>query len=388
MTYTVGGLRLDQPFRIRRIGHFGYHSPEVAGTFSFLTDLLGLKPSDVDDFTSRVPQLPREHATGYFLRCGTDHHTVVLGSQMLVDTREPARKGSVVGQISWQVGSLQEVVDGTGFLDKNARIRRVGRDAPGSNWHAYAYDPDGYIHEIFYGMEQIGWDGRSKPASMYDRAFHETPELPQVSEASEVDSALARGDDLVGFRNGPRAASTFAVEGILMDQPFKITRLGRIVLYVQDLEASIAFYTGILGLKVSERFDVDGLPCAFLRAEGEHHTLALYPSALRTDHGCAAGIGFAVASYQQLRDAYRFLVQKGVRVRSFDPRLSPGVHYGFWVQGPDQVAIQLYYGMDRVNRDGSAPSPTTFPTDPADWPDSIEPGAAAWDEPPFLGPLA
>ena len=29
---------------------------------------------------------------------------------------------------------------------------------PGSNWNAYPFDPDGHVNEIFYGIEQIGWD--------------------------------------------------------------------------------------------------------------------------------------------------------------------------------------------------------------------------------------
>ena len=95
--YLVGGLELPRPFRVRRIGHIGYHSPDVDATAQFLAKALGLQQSDVDDFTSRVPQLSKKDATGYFFRCGTDHHTVVIGSQALVDTREPARRGALVG---------------------------------------------------------------------------------------------------------------------------------------------------------------------------------------------------------------------------------------------------------------------------------------------------
>ena len=36
---------------------------------------------------------------------------------------------------------------------------------PGSNWHAYLYDPDGQSNELYYGIEQIGWNGHSKPRS-------------------------------------------------------------------------------------------------------------------------------------------------------------------------------------------------------------------------------
>lgn len=389
MSYDVGGLKLDQPFRIRRIGHFGYHSPDIDATIAFLSQTLGLAVSDKEDFSPRVPDLPKKDATGWFMRCGADHHTLVLGSQKLVDTWEPSRKGSVVGQISWQVGSLREIVEGLDFLEKHAKLRRVGRDAPGSNWHAYAYDPDGYINEIFYGMEQVGWDGRSKPKSMYDRAFRAAPPLPQIAEYQEVNDALERGDPFDGFRYVEDREARYDVEGIWMPQPFKLTRLARIMLYVADMEASLGFYRDILGLKVSERIKIRGHECVFLRADDEHHTLALYPRALRDSLGFAAGASFAVGSYRQLLDARRFLMGlRGVRLLDLPPELTPGVHYGFWVQGPDQVPIHLFYGMDRVDRAGQAPRPATLPAAPDTWPDAISHGGSAWYDPPFMGPLA
>lgn len=386
--YLVGGLQLPRPFRVRRIGHVGYHSPDVNATAQFLAQSLGLQQSDVDDFTSRVPQLPQKDATGYFFRCGTDHHTVVVGSQALVDTREPARRGALVGQISWQVGSLKEVVDGIAFLDESARLRRVGRDAPGSNWHAYAYDPDGYINEIFYGMEQIGWDGRSKPKSMYDRAFHEAPDLPQMAEVQEVDVAIARGGDANGFRVAAHEPMTYDVDGILMARPFKLTRLARIQLFVADLEKSLDFYTRVLGLRVTQRKPVLGHECAFLRADCEHHTLALVPKALQEALGFGAGYGLAVATYQQLRDAYAYLRQQGVRMLDVPAQLSPGVRYGFWVQGPDRLAIQIFYGMEAVHQTGALDAQAGLTVHPAQWPQSIRHGDAAWFDPVFYGPLA
>src|SRR3712207_8516446 len=35
---------------------------------------------------------------------------------------------------------------------------------------------------IYYGIEQIGWLGRSKPTAMYYRRFQEEPPIPQMSE--------------------------------------------------------------------------------------------------------------------------------------------------------------------------------------------------------------
>ena len=385
--FNVGGLSLDRPFRIRRIGHIGYHAPDVNETAEFLRNLIGLQHSDVDDFSSRVPQLSKEEAKGYFLRCGSDHHTVVIGAQALVDTREPNRKGALVGQVSWQVGSLQEVVDGIRYMDEKTHLRRVGRDSPGSNWHAYVYDPDGYINEIYYGMEQIGWDGRSKPSSMYDRAFHEKPELPQICEKTEVNDAFKREGELLGFRDEIDISNTYEVEGILMERPFKVTRLGRITLFVEDLEKSIDFYTKVMGLTLTTKKTIDGQECAFLRADREHHTLTLIPKALLGQFPFGAAYSLYIATYQQFKDAYTYFKKHQVKILDLPKELSPGVNYSFWVQGPDNVAIQFYYGMDAVDHLGHEITPVSYPIHTEQWPETIS-EQGGWYDPIFLGPLA
>lgn len=388
MTYKVGGLLLDRPFRIRRIGHFGHHAEDIAATVDFMTRKLGLAVSDLHDFHQRFPELGETDATGWFFRCATDHHALVVASARLLATMEPQRAGELVNQLSWQVGSLHEVVGAIDYLDHNATLRRIGRDAPGSNYHAYAYDPDGYVNEVFYGMEQVGWDGSSKPEAMYEHALKSRPELPREPEYMEVDEARTRGAHLHGYRHSVAGPAAYQAEGILMPLPFKLTRLGRITLFVADLEASLDFYCKVLGLRVTERLAVHGHECAYLRADDEHHTLALYPKALRESLGFGASYAMAVATYEQLLAARAFFEEQGMRLLDLPRELAPGVHYGFWVQGPDPVAIHIYYGMDRVGRDGAAPAPTTFTGPVADWPEAIAHGGPAWYDPPFMGPWA
>ncbi|RJF95575.1 VOC family protein [Noviherbaspirillum saxi] len=388
MAYNVEGILLDRPFRIRRIGHFGHHTHDISATVDFTASKLGLLPSDQHDFHRRFPELGKTDATGWFFRCASDHHCLVVASHKLLATMEPARTGEIVNQLSWQIGSLQEVVDAIEYLDKNAKLRRVGRDAPGSNYHAYAYDPDGYVNEVYYGMEQIGWDGCSKPDTMYHQALKTCPELPRQPEYLEVDDSHTRNEHLNGFRWRESRPASYPVAGILMPQPFKLTHLGRITLFVSDLPTSLDFYCNVMGLKVTERLKVRGHECAYLRADNEHHTLALYPNALRDILGFSASYGMAVATYEQLKAARRFLQEQGLRILNVPAELSPGVRYGFWVQGPDPVAVHIYYGMDRIGRDGIAPQPTTLPLSASDWPETIVHGGPAWYDPAFLGPWA
>jgi catechol 2,3-dioxygenase len=59
--------------------------------------------------------------------------------------------------------------------------------------------------------------------------------------------------------------------------PFKIQRLGHVVLQVSNLERSVRFYTQVLGFKVSDVYPEDLQPggFVFLRCNADHHAIAL-----------------------------------------------------------------------------------------------------------------
>ena len=125
---------------------------------------------------------------------------------------------------------------------------------PGSNWHTYIRDPDGHTVELYYGMEQIGWDGRSKPETLYYRAFREQPELPQISEEQEVRDAVAKGIDInAGNTIHDRGDEEYVVAGVKLPRPFKVTNIGPMSLFVADVGASEAFYTADHGLRARPR---------------------------------------------------------------------------------------------------------------------------------------
>src|SRR5713101_5014428 len=231
--FNVGGVLLPRPFKIRRLGHFGFNAVQMDAGRDFYTALLGFKPSDTLDF-GKMPWAPKGvdlgDTNGYFMRYGTDHHAFVLFNKRVLDHR-PDRKFApevTVNQITWQCGSLKEIMDAhTYFQRHEVAIQRVGRDMPGSNWHVYVYDPDGHTVELYYGIEQIGWNQMSKPTEMYYRGFREKPALPQISEISEVAEALDKGIDIVaGHRTRETLPETYDVAGVLLPRPFKITKIG------------------------------------------------------------------------------------------------------------------------------------------------------------------
>src|SRR4051812_22494547 len=221
--YNVGGVLLDRPFKIRRLGHFGFNLTNMEEGIPFYTDLLGFRVSDVMDYSKRAKN-PEQVAGlgdphGYFTRYGGDHHALVLFPKRVRDALGRGEQpGVTINQITWQVGSLAEVGGAIRwFQEKNIKIQRSGRDMPGSNWHTYLFDPEGHQNELYYGIEQIGWNGHSKPRAMYGRGFNEAPPLPQISEAAEVEQALERGVDVLsGHRHIDRLPATYDVDGVLL----------------------------------------------------------------------------------------------------------------------------------------------------------------------------
>src|SRR5256886_7769123 len=58
---------------------------------------------------------------------------------------------------------------------------------------------------------------------------------------------------------------------------FQLRKLGHVVLNVTDLEASVRFYTEVLGLSISDRYPDSMLPgaMAFMSLSTDHHAVAL-----------------------------------------------------------------------------------------------------------------
>ena len=59
--YDVGGVLLERPFKIRRLGHFGFNFDKLEEAREFYGDLLGFTVSDKADF-SRAPWFPKDKA--------------------------------------------------------------------------------------------------------------------------------------------------------------------------------------------------------------------------------------------------------------------------------------------------------------------------------------
>ena len=389
--FNVGGVLLDQPFKIRRLGHFGFNVEDVAACRHFYSDLLGYRISD-----------ERPNGAGYFMRWGNDHHALALFAKPK-DTGDAAPNGRrfadpeiTINQITWQTQSLTEPVNAVDyFAERGIELMRTGRDGAGSNWATYFFDPDGHTNELYYGIEQIGWDGHSKP-EQYRRPVREKVKLPVKSELDEVQESLATTGVMptAGHRHLETMPAIYEVGGIMLPRPFKIVKHGPVNIFVHDVDRATRFYTEELGFKLSEEATWQGEKAAFLRCNGEHHSLGLFPRSLRERLGLSPrttsmSFGIQLANYQQLKDAIVFLRENGVRVETdlVPPELYPGIDYSAHCFDPEGHCIQLYYYMEQVGWDGRVrPKSERRQVDPNHWPEALEPLSDTFKGEPFLGP--
>src|SRR5262249_25615423 len=160
-------------------------------------------------------------------------------------------------------------------------------------------------------------------------------------------------------------------------RPFKITRIGPVNLFVDDLEAAREFYGDVMGFQTSEEVEWQGEKCTFLRCSTEHHSVGLFPKALRSrlglnDQSSNMSFGLQLATYRHLKDAVSFLRENGVRVETeiVPPELHPGIDYAAYAFDPDGHCLQLYYGMEQVGWDGQVRPKALRPlVDPKNWPE-------------------
>jgi catechol 2,3-dioxygenase-like lactoylglutathione lyase family enzyme len=147
------------PFRIAKIGHVVLNVSDLARSTAFYTGVLGFAVSDV---------YPESMMPGgmVFMRCNGDHHGVAL-----VGSLQGAASGSELNHLAFEVASLDEVVSARDHLRRHGvAIDFEGRRRAGCQIAVEFRDPDGHRLEIYWGLDQIGSDGRSRPSSEWKGA--------------------------------------------------------------------------------------------------------------------------------------------------------------------------------------------------------------------------
>src|SRR5262249_57971709 len=115
--YNVGGVLLPRPFKVRRLGHFGFNLSQLEAGVSFYTQLLGFRLTDELNL-SKIPELQKMMAglqdpRLFFTSHGSDHHALLLAHKSLgaMFGDDAGSPDVTINQITCQLGTLEEVVN-------------------------------------------------------------------------------------------------------------------------------------------------------------------------------------------------------------------------------------------------------------------------------------
>jgi catechol 2,3-dioxygenase-like lactoylglutathione lyase family enzyme len=146
------------PIRTKKIGHVVFSVKDIAASTKFWTEIMGFRVSDRN-----------EHGMVFF-RNGTDHHTIAL-APATKDGAMPQNGQPGFHHVAFEVATVSELFKIRDFIrSKELEIIYEGRRGPGGNPGLEFISPDGFQVEVYAAMDQIGTDGRSRPASEWKRA--------------------------------------------------------------------------------------------------------------------------------------------------------------------------------------------------------------------------
>jgi catechol 2,3-dioxygenase-like lactoylglutathione lyase family enzyme len=146
-------------FKVKKLGHVGIFVKDVEKSKKFYTNILGFKVSDVNEQGI------------VFLRCSTDHHDTVLVPLPKEGQDSGGAKRSEIQQISYEVDRIEDLREALELLKKNGVtiVSGLYQRGPGNDKTIDFLDPDGNNIQLYCEMDQIGWDGVSKPKEQWVR---------------------------------------------------------------------------------------------------------------------------------------------------------------------------------------------------------------------------
>jgi catechol 2,3-dioxygenase len=135
------------------------------------------------------------------------------------------------------------------------------------------------------------------------------------------------------------------------------TRIGHVHLKVSNLEKSLAFYCGVLGFDLIQRY---GNQAAFISAGGYHHHIGL--NTWESEGGSppppgTTGLYHAAILYPTRADLADALKRLAANDISLDGASDHGVSEALYLRDPDSNGIELYWDRPEAqwprNNDGT-----------------------------------
>ena len=148
------------PFNITKIGHVVLKVRDLERSVEFYTKVLGFKVSDVYPDTMIPGRM-------VFMRCNPDHHGLAL-----VGGAPKEAENAELHHLAFEVATIDEVLRARDHLRQhNVPIEFDGRRRAGAQVAVEFRDPDNHMLEIYWGLDQVGTDGRTRPPEEWREEF-------------------------------------------------------------------------------------------------------------------------------------------------------------------------------------------------------------------------
>lgn len=134
------------------------------------------------------------------------------------------------------------------------------------------------------------------------------------------------------------------------DLPFRIRKIGHVVLRVADLKRSVDFYMQVLGFRISDVYSEAMVPggMVFMRCNRDHHGVAFVGGI--PEHASQRELhhfAFEVETLDEVFRARKFLRECNVPI-VFEGRRRAGVQIAVEFEDPDGHQLEIYWGLDQV----------------------------------------
>jgi len=173
---------MNPPFAVRKIGHAVVFVSDLERSRRFYTEVLGFKVSDV---------YPGSMMPGgmIFLRCNADHHCLALVGD------GDAGKAKKLHHLAFELATLEEVFYARDHLRQSGTpIVYEGRRRAGCQVSVEFLDPDGHHLELYWGVDQVGSDGRVRPAEEWRQTatLEDAVKIAPAGQDTTVHDAMLR----------------------------------------------------------------------------------------------------------------------------------------------------------------------------------------------------
>ena len=136
--------------------------------------------------------------------------------------------------------------------------------------------------------------------------------------------------------------------------PFRIGKIGHVVLQCRDIERTVRFYSEVLGFSVSDVYPDEMVPggMVFMRCSNDHHGIGFVGCMdAESEHIELNHIAFELGSLDEVLLAREHLEAHDIPI-DFEGRRRAGSQISLEFSDPDGHRLEIFWGLDKVGTDG------------------------------------